>query len=91
MYRFSQLDKFKNDLNNYKSAVEKITNPRYKTLAEHYLDKFKYYGRLIDSLHDTASDGRVDLRGNKENIKELVEVRVKLDAILNDTKSFNSD
>jgi len=84
MLKFSNLDKFKNDLAKFKSAIDIIPNAKYKKNAENLLKRYVDCAKLIDDAHDPSNNGYINPRATRDNIEEIIMIRRQLEQVIKD-------
>jgi len=85
MLKIKHSNKFRKEFAQYKQDIEKITNERVKkecyTLLHKLVEEFNY----IDAVHDTVNKS-IDPTRVRENVQRSVDLRLKLNKIIKDSK-----
>ena len=80
----NNIEKYNKDLKQYQAACNKITNPKVVKVVQKLIDDFQEQVRLINDGHSTEYNGYIRPDMLKENIDNLVRLRVKLNKIVKD-------
>lgn len=87
MLKVTNTERFKKEYKAYKQAIEKITNKEIKLKAERLLKQLLEQNRIIDEAHNSANSKGVNPKFVRENIELSVDIRLKLQNIVKDSKS----
>lgn len=78
--------KYLKEIKEYEIAIEKIQNPKIKKQNLDLLTRLKQETSYIDQAHDIANNKNIDPRKIRENIENIVSIRLKLRKIVKDSK-----
>ena len=78
--------KVQKDLRNYENAVNNIVNPNIKQDYEKLLIEYKSQITTINDLHSTLTPGEIKPSSIQERVKELGQLRNKLDKLVVDSR-----
>jgi hypothetical protein len=84
MQTLENSERFRNDYDRYKAAIEQVTNPSLKTDLEMLLSSLLREVRKIDEDHEAVfSSGRIPT-GVVDSRNRITEIRKSLDSRLRD-------
>ena len=86
MLKLTNTDRYQKDYKRYMLAINKIKNPTAKQKANELLIQFKTHSNIIDEGHSSRNNGNIDPRALRNNVLSLVEIRRKLDKLIQDSK-----
>lgn len=63
------------DLEKFQQIVDNIPNLRRKRFFEELLEDYKKHIDLINTVHSTSNQGKIDPRITKDAVDELIKIR----------------
>lgn len=77
-------EKFKKEINFYKSNIEHISNETVKKSAIVMLNQLISHCQLIDEAHSSSNNGNIDPRRVRDNAEKMIQIRLDLNKLIKD-------
>ena len=86
MLKLSSSEMFKNEYKKFKKQIELIEDPTARNYGEKLLNDLVSQTYMIDEGHNPANNKSIEPRFLKNNIEQIVKLRVKLATLIKDSK-----
>jgi hypothetical protein len=86
--KISEYQEVKEDIIKFQTAIDAIPNQNLKEKSQKDLNQLKAAYQRIDNGHDTSFNGRIKPSSLKDTIFETVELRRRLEKVVEDVKSL---